>query len=58
MPANHGCRSHDPQVIRPATWPYAPEPYPEDSIGSTQAHFRLGPREHLELVAQYQVLED
>jgi hypothetical protein len=45
-------------MIRPAIWPDPPEPYPEDSIGSPQARFRLGTREHLELVAQYQVLED
>lgn len=42
----------------PPTRPGAPEPDPQDTIGSAQTRLRPGPSEHFELVAQGQILED
>jgi len=58
MPADHGFRSNDPQVTGPPTRPNPPEPDPQDPIDIAQTRLRPGPRQHLELVAQDQILED
>lgn len=58
MPANHCFRPNDGQVPSPPTRPGAPEPDPQDTIGSAQTRLRPGPSEHFELVAQGQILED
>jgi hypothetical protein len=58
MPANHRFRPHDPQLTSPPSRPNTPEPDPRKPIGIAQMRLRPGPREHFELMAQDQILED
>ena len=51
MPAEHGCRFHDVEVIAPG-WPCASKPDPEQAIRVGQAGRWIGAKGDLELVAE------
>jgi hypothetical protein len=56
MPADHGRRVHDVEVIAPGR-PNLPEPDPEHSVGVGQAGGRVGPKSNLKLVAENDVFK-
>jgi hypothetical protein len=56
VPAEHGFRFHDMEVIAPG-WPRAVQPDPEHPIRVGQAGTRVGAKGDLELVAEDEVLK-